>query len=37
MNKKFEEAIQQYDKCIKLDSEEILVRNNKAACYIQLK
>ena len=37
MSKKFEEAIQKYDKCIELDSEDLLVRNNKAACLIQQK
>lgn len=37
MKKQFEKAIEFYDKCIKLDSEELLVRNNKAACLIELK
>ena len=37
MKKKFEDAIQLYDQCIALDQYELLVRNNKAACYIELK
>lgn len=35
--KKFEEAIKNYDKCIELNPNEMLVRNNKAACFIELK
>lgn len=37
MKKEFEQAIQAYDQCIALDKHELLVRNNKAACYIELK
>ena len=37
MKKKFDDAIQLYDQCIALDQHELLVRNNKAACYIELK
>lgn len=35
--KKFEEAIQKYDEAIKLDEKNMLIRNNKAACLIELK
>jgi len=35
--KKFEEAIKAYDKCIELNPKDMLVRNNKAACFIELR
>lgn len=35
--KKFEEAIAKYDEAIKEDEKNMLVRNNKAACLIELK
>ena len=34
--KQFEKAIEQYNKCIELDGSQLLVRNNKAACFILL-
>ena len=37
MKKKFDEAIEFYNKCIELDSQELLVRNNMCACYIEKK
>lgn len=36
-DKKFEEAIAKYDEAIKEDDKNLLVRNNKAACLIELK
>ena len=35
--KNFEEALKLYDKCIELQNDNLLVRNNKAAVYIQMK
>lgn len=37
MKKKFDEAIALYDKCTELDSLNLIVRNNKAACLIEKK
>ncbi len=37
MSKKFKEAVEIYDKAIAIDEKQILVRNNKAACLIEIK
>lgn len=36
-DREFSEAIEKYDECIKKDFKNMLVRNNKAACLIELK
>lgn len=37
MKKSFTEAIALYEKCSELDSSNLVVRNNRAACLIELK
>lgn len=37
MAKKFDEAIEQYQKCVDLDPNHLIPRSNQAVCYVEKK